>query len=354
MNIIEETPNGEVLFELHESNDILQDQVALQSRLAEDGYLFFRSLVDQDALRDLRRQMLAVMQDGGWIARDTDPLCGIAQPGVQCTEGDPDYTDIYHRVYALRDFHAIAHRREVLDLVERIMGGPVIPQPQKVARLWFPNYTDHTTPIHQDFVHFQGTTRNLTAWTPVGECPLELGGLAILAGSHKLNRIVEHHFSLGAGSLAVDVDALQLPQEWYSTNYGWGDTLIFPALTIHKALPNLTPDRMRVSLDNRYQLQADQIAVHMTQPHLQSMNSIGWDEIYSEWPQDDPLRYYWRDLPMPIIPRDDTFSAKGFADAVRLAEAGNALAILHLRRFIARDPGSPQGQTAAQVLSQVD
>jgi hypothetical protein len=32
-----------------------------------------------------------------------------------------------------------------------------------------------------------------------------------------------------------------------------GDALIFPSLTVHQALPNLTQDRLRVSLDNRYQ-----------------------------------------------------------------------------------------------------
>ena len=37
----------------------------------------------------------------------------------------------------------------------------MIPQPQKVARLWFPKFTEHTTPIHQDFVHFQGCHENL-------------------------------------------------------------------------------------------------------------------------------------------------------------------------------------------------
>lgn len=348
---IANTPESAELYELRESNDAIDDQPELQRRLADDGYLFFRELLDPDALRELKREMLTVMQEGGWIQQGTDPLDGIAEPGVQCTEGDLDYTDVYHKVYSLRRFHAIAHRDEILNMIERIMGGPVAAQPQKVARLWFPNYTAHTTPIHQDFVHFQGTTRNLTAWTPVGECPLELGGLAILYGSHKLNRIVDHHFSLGAGGLAIDLQKLDLTGPWHSTNYRWGDTLIFPAVTIHKALPNVTADRMRVSLDNRYQLQADQIAQHMTEPHLQSMSDVTWDAIYAEWPVDDPLRYYWKTMPMPVIPKDDTFSNKGFDDAVHLARQGNEKAVHHLRRIVSRDPSSKQGQMAAEVLN---
>ncbi|HIM31867.1 MAG TPA: hypothetical protein EYG57_20245 [Planctomycetes bacterium] len=340
------------LIELRESNDAILDQSQLQQRMQEDGYLFFRHLLPSDSLRELRYEMLKVMQDGGWIRSDTDPVEGIAEPGVQCTEGDPGYTDVYHKVYALRAFHAIAHLPEITTVIERIMGGPITPQPLKVARLWFPKYTAHTTPIHQDFVHFQGTTRNLTAWTPVGDCPVELGGLAVLHGSHKLNRVVEHQFSLGAGSLAIDIEGQRISGEWHSTNYQWGDTLIFPAVTIHKALPNLTEDRLRVSLDNRYQLQSDQIAYHMTQPHLQTMASVTWDDIYREWDSDDPLRYYWQGMPMPIIPKDDTFGNKGFDEALAMARAGSEPAIHHLRRYIARDPDSKQSRLAASVLGE--
>ena len=41
-------------------------------------------------------------------------------------------------------------------------------------------------------------------WSPVGECPIELGPLAVLPGSHKIGRVREHHFSLGAGGQALN------------------------------------------------------------------------------------------------------------------------------------------------------
>ena len=50
-----------------------------------------------------------------------------------------------------------------------------MPHPMKITRLWFPQYTDHTTPFHQDFVHFQSNLEVITVWTPVGDCPMELG-----------------------------------------------------------------------------------------------------------------------------------------------------------------------------------
>ena len=269
--------SSQELTELRHSNDAITDADELKNRLDEDGYLFFRRLLDSDRLWDLRGQMLSLMQKGGWLIAGTDPMDGIADPAARSTEGDPEYTDVYHDVYKLEAFHSIAHCREVLDVLERVRGCAMMPQPQKVARLWFPKFIEHTTPTHQDFVHFQGTYDNLTCWSPVGACPRELGGLAILRGSHRVNRVLQHHFSLGAGSLHVDPGRYEeLGDEWQTADYEVGDTLVFPALTIHKALPNFTEERLRVSLDNRYQRAGDPIAEHMLNPHLSSMSPLTW------------------------------------------------------------------------------
>lgn len=341
------------LGELTESSDIRDNAAALQQRLDDDGYLFFRQLLNPGRLLNLRREMLTVMQQGGWIADGTDPMDGIASLDARSTEGDPEYTDVYHEVYKLQSFHEIAHCREVMDMVEQIRGCPMMPQPQKVARLWFPKFTEHTTPVHQDFVHFQGCHDNLTCWTPVGNCPRELGGLAVLRGSHKVNRVLDHHFSLGAGSLHVDPAPYESPDnEWLTTDYEAGDTLIFPFLTIHRALPNVTEDRLRVSLDNRYQRVGDPIAEHMLNPHLSSMSALSWEDVYADWDGDSKeFQYYWKRFDNPVLPKITEYLDRGFEEAVMLAREGDERAILHLRRIAARDPESEQGRTAATVLS---
>ena len=106
------------LGELLESNDISHDAEALCERLEVEGYLFFRGLLNADRLWELRREMLTVMQQGGWIRAGTDPMDGIAVIDARTTEGDADYTDVYHEVYKLRSFHEVAHSRELLDLLE--------------------------------------------------------------------------------------------------------------------------------------------------------------------------------------------------------------------------------------------
>jgi len=52
-------------------------------------------------------------------------------------------------------------------------------------------------------VHFQGVFDTYTCRAPVGDCPTELGGLAVLPGSHKIKKVHDHHFSLGTGALSI-------------------------------------------------------------------------------------------------------------------------------------------------------
>ena len=346
----------EPLRELRVSNDAMDDPLVLRERLADEGYLFFKQLQPPDQMLALRREMLTVMQKGGWLIAGTDPVDGIANIAAQCTEGDVAYTDVYHEVYKIEAFHRSAHWPEVTDMIAKIVGRPIMPHPQKIARLWFPKYTEHTTPIHQDFVHFQGNFETLTCWSPLGDCPIELGGLAVLPGSHKVKRVLDHHFSLGAGSLFVDVPEqaklnAALAVDWHTTNYEVGDSLIFPALTIHKALPNLTEDKLRVSLDNRYQAIGDPIADHMLLPHLISTHPMTWDEVYRDWQSDD-LKYYWRQHANPVVPKDTSYADKGFAEAVDLARQGDPRAYLAMQRAVKRDPNSPAGRLAQQVLEE--
>ena len=339
------------LKELRVSNDVVNDPTELQSRIREEGYLFFRKLQSADKLHDLRVKMMTAIQNAGWLIQGTDPIDGIADISKQCTEGDNEYSQGYALPYSLQEFHESAHWPEVLETIEKIVGKAIMPHPQKVARIWFPKYTDHTTPTHQDYVHFQGSYNNLTCWTPVGDCPIELGGLAVIPGSHKVNRVLEHHFSLGAGALVVDETAHDdIDPVWHTTNYEIGDTLIFPALTVHKALPNYTEDKLRLSLDNRYQAVGDTIAEHMLEPH--GPTGLDGDSVYKNWKTDE-LKYYWRNYKNPVVPRDMSFADKGFSEALSLARSGNDHAVFRLKRTIKNAPDSAYAKDARKVLSEI-
>lgn len=336
--------------ELRVSNDAMHDASELQGRIADEGYLFFKRLMNPDKLWQLRHEMMSTIQQAGWLIADTDPLDGIADVNMRYTEGDNEYTTGYAEVYKLENFHRSAHWPEVTDPVAKILGGPIMPYPQKVARIWFPKYTEHTTPTHQDYVHFQGSWNTITCWAPVGDCPIELGGLAVIPGSHKVDRILEHNFSLGAGGLIVDeTKHADVDPVWHSTDYEIGDALFFPALTIHKALPNYTDDRLRLSLDNRYLRVGEEIMEQMLEPHGPS--KLSWDEIYPHWRADD-LKYYWERYANPVVARDMSFKERGWAEALKMARGGNEAAIYNLKRAIKNDPASPY-EDAREVLAEL-
>lgn len=329
------------------SNDLLGDGPGLRARMQEEGYLFFRRLQDRQALLDLRRSILTILQDRGWIVPGTPLMDGVADISQRCTEGDVEYAQVYHRMYRLEAFHRIAHVPEVMDVMSRIMDTEAFAHPQKICRMWFPRFTEHTTPAHQDFVHFQGNYETYTCWTPLGDCPIELGGLAVVPASHKVDKVLEHHFSLGAGQLNVDTDAYE--GQWHSIDYEAGDCLMFHSLTLHRALPNTTADRLRLSLDNRYTARSAPVSDHMLTPHLSLHSPLTWDQIYAGWESDD-LKYYWQDDTLNVVPQDMQYTDKSLTEAMARATQGDEAARLHLLRIIKRDPDSALAHRASAAL----
>jgi ectoine hydroxylase-related dioxygenase (phytanoyl-CoA dioxygenase family) len=142
----------------------------------------------------------------------------------------------------------------------------VLVHPRRIGRMAWPNYVEATTPAHQDHFYIRGSVETYSCWTPLGACPAELGGLAVAPGTHRrgyLDHTVHHAGAVGGrGVPEEDI------QEWHTADYAPGDALFFHAYTIHKALPNRTPDRLRLSTDNRYQRKDDQIDPGALEPHF--------------------------------------------------------------------------------------
>ncbi|MDE0553523.1 MAG: phytanoyl-CoA dioxygenase, partial [Candidatus Poribacteria bacterium] len=63
----------------------------------------------------------------------------------------------------------------------------------------------------------------------------------------------------------------------------------FHSHAVHKALPNQTSDRIRLSVDYRYQGSSQPVTEGSLLPHF---NRMGWDEIYTSW-KSAQYQYYW-------------------------------------------------------------
>lgn len=134
---------------------------------------------------------------------------------------------------------------------------------------------------------------------PAGDCPHELGGLTVLDKSHH-DGLLSYKAAGGAGGLEAYLCNLDLT--WAEGDFEAGDVLTFSSQTVHKALPNRKPDRVRLSGDFRYQPLHDEIEGQSLRVHCQVLD---WNEVYEDWPQGG-IRYYWRDLTLPRSPWDES------------------------------------------------
>ena len=164
----------------------------------------------------------------------------------------------------------------MMALFEQLVGGDVL----HFDYTWFRAVSPgRGTPPHMDIVYMgRGTQRLYTAWTPIGDVPLETGGLIVLEHSHK-------HDRLNAGYGSKDVDTFcenrrdpgftqmggggniraggalsnnpvklreRLGGRWLTADFRAGDVLIFSVFLVHASLDNHSQS-IRLSSDSRYQ-----------------------------------------------------------------------------------------------------
>jgi ectoine hydroxylase-related dioxygenase (phytanoyl-CoA dioxygenase family) len=280
------------------SNDLLGDREALQARFEDEGYLYFKELIDRDRVLALRREIVEILADRGWIKGGAE--LDVAEAiGMPVREGDEEYFLAYDEVQKLESFHSFAHDETLTGALKQALGDTAFPHPLKVARLVFPSEPEVSTPPHQDFLNNQGSPKLTAAWIPLGDCPMKQGTLAILRGSHKFG-VLPLEFSLGPGNRqAVVPNELRDNLTWVTNDFSAGDVLLFGALTVHSALHNAT-GRMRLSVDFRYQCEGEQASDLVLKPHF---DRLSWEEIYAGW-ESDELKYYWHDLDFPVVPYD--------------------------------------------------
>lgn len=134
------------------------------------------------------------------------------------------------------------------------------------------------TGCHMDRVYMnRGSSDLLTCWIPLDHLTLDMSVLAVLEGSHRLDRSDDDEFmklQQTYANLDVDRDRLQGtgwftedPMEfyhfktedqrfaqpiWKTTAFSAGDILIFTMRTIHMSSVNLTR-KLRLSCDTRWQ-----------------------------------------------------------------------------------------------------
>jgi len=200
--------------DLRVANDHLGDPRRLRTLFDDEGHLFFRDVLDRDA----------VLETGRRVMRTVDELSGCEDSELQDALNEQRLWERLVAVPSLATFFAT------------IAGAPVGFIPLARYRIMPPG---GATQVHQDALLNPGFDMT-TAWIPLTPISTELGGLAVASGSHR-------HGCVPPESLPP------LDGSWRSAAYEPGDVVLMNEALVHTGLPNRSRDSLRVSVDVRFQ-----------------------------------------------------------------------------------------------------
>lgn len=235
------------LGKLREANEYLHDPARLSALLNDEGYLFFRNVLDRGEVLRVKQDMTRILQEQG-ITRsgESEPIWSGKNLDALQDDG----------LYDLESYPALCEG-SAKTVATQVFNEPTFMFKGPTLRYSLPSDAAHVTPAHQDYFFIRANDRFRTLWMPLMDIDEKVGGLVVAAGSHKggMREHVERDdvFSYvlkGRKQKGVALEEIAPP--WLTTDYHAGDLLIFHNLTLHWALPN-TSDRVRLSIDTRAQ-----------------------------------------------------------------------------------------------------
>lgn len=258
---------------MRDSTPVAGDPDELRSRFQRDGYLLLRHVLDATAVRAVRRSYFSHF-DRSYFRAGTDPAEGIFsghRPAGLPPHGTPG-----HPAYAFvrtEEFQRFVSQPALDALAETLLGGPGDGLPRLILR-HFDCHAPLASRAHTDYRYLDaGSDRLVTVWVPVGDCPLDSGGLIYLEGSHWLpvdsfdpvrsvtdrpgdDRPISHDLAAVAETVG---------RRWLWTDYRAGDVAVHSPYLVHASLDTATP-LMRLSCDIRFVLRGETIDPRWTEP----------------------------------------------------------------------------------------
>ena len=254
---------------LRESNDVVGDGAALRDRMAADGYVFVRGLIDVGVVEAARRELLGKLLSVDEIDPGP-PLMDAVSSGRSSRHEFAGGNFAKHLQEGAR-IRGLVGDPAVLSFHETLLGEAV----SRLDYIWLRTVRPGgATGCHYDWVYMgRGSKRLHTSWIPIGDVPYEDGALVVLEHSHLLDELINTY-----GRVDVDRDEPNpYGGGWFSKNWvevherfgrRWltagdggfraGDMLVLSMFTMHCSLDNISSaQRVRLSTDARYQPASD-------------------------------------------------------------------------------------------------
>jgi len=258
---------------LRDSSDVAFDSVQLRERMEEDGYLYLPNLLNREEVIEARRVVANQLMAEGHLETGTDPMDCIAAKDAKLAFRPDVAKDNPALMKVLYDGPMMA-------FYERFLGCEV----RHFDFTWFRAISPGgATFPHTDAVYMNRGTQDLyTSWTPIGDVTTEIGGLMVLEGSHKHQKLRENYSTrdvdafcenkvgkvftgMGGGGnireggyLSKNPVTLRdaIGGRWLTANFRMGDLLMFSIYTVHASIDNRS-NQIRLSSDSRYQSAAE-------------------------------------------------------------------------------------------------
>ena len=223
------------------------DRAAIREHARRDGYLYQRGLIDPATVLGARRAVLELCRDCGWVADGSTLMDGVAAAVRIGAYDDPQWIRLLPEALALPEVRNLAQAPAIFSVLDAVYHGPPSAYPGDICRVVSPDTAEFTTPPHQDAWYLRNAEELWTAWLPLGDCPLPLGPLAVLPGSHAQG-LVPHTGGKG------DVQSAAVPPEaaWTSGDLLAGDVLFVHGMTVHRAFDNESAGHLRLSVNFRF------------------------------------------------------------------------------------------------------
>ena len=229
-------------------NMMLGDRTLLSKTFEEQGYLYFRDVLDKEAIEEVRRKYFSILVDGYGVVDS-----GQERP-IWNGKDISDFPETIPELEGTGFYEQFASHPKINAFFEDVIGEPITWLPNAEYRLKPPSSSvpkDMFAGRHQDGISNPGYTF-LTCWIPIAEIDESIGGLAIAPGAHKKG----NHHNLDDPLMLIPDGAIT-EEEWARPDvYRPGDVLMFGPMTPHSGLSNQS-DTFRLSIDIRLSRASD-------------------------------------------------------------------------------------------------
>ena len=236
----------------------------------DDGFLFVRNLLPNQALQPLIDELSQRVDDGTQAAVKQ----GVLDPSdtyndapfemrlglVSNACSDPNWIwRNYFRDQKIRTAGMFTLRTApaLLDVVASLIGEEILAHPQFNFRAKLPNQDITVIPWHQDLAYLipeeAGDTLVVNIWLPLVRATEKNGCMQVIRGSHRFN-LIDHNFQDQTpghtGGKGISDSELP-PGDIVTAELEAGDVLLTSERVVHRGLPNRA-DTVRWSVDTRY------------------------------------------------------------------------------------------------------